>query len=258
MEPSQPLETVNPLYGQSRAMGERAVSVSDGEGLLIYDAVSSHFSVWRLFKHFTINAVPHLLIWLPISNWTAQQFWSLNPFAVTYNHIGPSLVLVSLACYALLPPADRALAGAGVLVVPLLYYVLQKLMVALKYASLSDSEYCRIMTAAGPAGALYQAQLQLLTSWLDRKNVRLMRFEVAAAAARVGTDVRDLAFRLPDPSSSASAHVQHEAWRALLGEQGEGGGSGLGLALQVQPDGTYRVSLLAFLAALLQRADQVR
>jgi hypothetical protein len=76
---------------------------------------------------------------------------------------------------------------------------------------------------------------------------------VAAAAARVGLDIRGLAFSVKDPGESAVAAREFDRWRAFLynststGLQGEE-------ALRKEPDGTYSASLLQCCLALLRRA----
>jgi hypothetical protein len=44
----------------------------DFEGPFLFDSVTRHFSFWRLIKHFLINAIPHVFIWLPFSNWEVR------------------------------------------------------------------------------------------------------------------------------------------------------------------------------------------
>lgn len=177
----------------------------------LMDSVSLHFSAWRLIKHFAINCVPYLLLpFLPRSTWAPQQYYNPYPLVVLLNHLAPIILATMLVACSMVP--DRPAVGqvdpegrsysdldvlGGAVWVPLLYFCLQRLMIGLKYASLSDSEYQRLMSADAATSLKYQMQLQLLSSWVSRGIRPLMRYEIAAASARVGLDIRQLAFRLP-------------------------------------------------------------
>ena len=65
-----------------------------------------------------------------------------------------------MIAYACAPDAEN-----GSFFNPLAFYLVQKCMVSLKYASLTDSEYERFMASPDLATSrLYQSQMQLLTA----------------------------------------------------------------------------------------------
>lgn len=96
---------------------------------------------------------------------------------------------------------------------PLAFYVTHRLMVALKYASMTKTEYEKYMSAPDRAvTAKYMAQVQIIMGILN-KNSATIKFEIAAAAARLGLRLGDPSMRfrvLKHPSS------QVKRWEQLL------------------------------------------
>ena len=82
------------------------------------------------------------------------------------------------------------------------------------------------MSADTRVGVIYQTQMQLVTSLSSRSMKSVMRFEMAAAAARVGVDIRELAFLVQNPEEGAFARRQFEKWHLLLSGAESGGGGG--------------------------------
>jgi len=74
----------------------------------------------------------------------------------------------------------------GGIIIPLMLYTMHRCMVALKYSTFSKSEYRRYMTAPdGPVLQEYHGQAHLLPGWFS-KNVVIIEYEIAAAAAAAG------------------------------------------------------------------------
>ena len=97
-----------------------------------------------------------------------------------------------------------------------------------------------------------------MTSWTSRDVIPVLRFEIAAAAARVGIDIREMSFEVQNPDDSAFARKQYDKWHVLMSK---GGGSSVPTSTSPPPegrptspcegmirrgDGSYKVSALLF------------
>ena len=86
----------------------------------------------------------------------------------------------------------------GAIWFPLLSYLLHRIFISLKYASLSETEYNKIMNAPTvEKGIFYLNQVQFTGEafWKDR---RIAEFELTAAAKRIGVDLCGMTFIIPN------------------------------------------------------------
>jgi hypothetical protein len=198
------------------------------------------------------------------SNYTAQgfgEFRTAGDFAyVLFNFSLPATVFISLAMYWAAPPSVYHSLG-GTAYQCLLFYTLHRLNVAVKYGTLSDSEYTKLMSCktVGEANK-FQAQVQLLSSFIQRSE-ELIDFEIACASLVNGIDVTKLVFTIPPPCESPDAALQFVQWQAFLLCQPDLRGlsssslhSDLEGVLLRQPDGTYQVSLYYYVKSLINIA----
>lgn len=116
------------------------------------------------------------------------------------NYLFPIIILIMVVCYAMSP--DDLSHGVYV---PLAYFVLHRLMIALKYASMSQEEYERAVPPRplreGELDTViaYNTQAQLITGLLGQ-NKELMEFQLAAAAAELGLDLPKMYINVPKKS----------------------------------------------------------
>ena len=128
---------------------------------LIYDSIKVDFSlkifIWELLLHCTF---PWLLPFC--KNIHAHRFSSLDPWTVWNQWILP--ILVQIMCISYLFSTNSVNGG---IFVPLFFFLIHRAMIAIKYSTLSDGEYHRIVTCTfEELIEEYQNQLQLVTGWL--------------------------------------------------------------------------------------------
>ena len=102
----------------------------------------------------------------------------------------------------------------GGLYVPIFLYLIHRCMIALKYATLSNSEYRRYQTC--PSGDIldeYVNQAHLATGWA-LKNPVVIEFEIASAAARAGVPIDKLKFNLSPHNLSS----QIDKWESFIAD----------------------------------------
>ena len=69
---------------------------------------------------------------------------------------------------------------------PLIYWIMHRISIALKYASLSDTEYKRYFECTSiELMKEYRDQMQIFTGW-SVLNTKVAQFELGAASIRVG------------------------------------------------------------------------
>ena len=126
------------------------------------------------------------------------------------------MILIMIVCYALSP--DDLSHGVYV---PISYFLVHRFMVALKYATMSDEEYARILPTRplrpGEMEVLlgYNNQAQIITG-LVGQNRELMEFQLAAAAAELGIDIPRAYIHVPRTPKSAEDGSSLLMWEMFL------------------------------------------
>jgi hypothetical protein len=222
--------------------------------LMIFDTVEDHFHADVFF----LQLLMHLVIFFaPLSpNMFAQEFFSRNPFAFFFNG-GLTIITYLMIISYFGAPSDVFEVMSGSIWIPLIYFLQHKLVVALKYASLSPSEYQRYMSVHDiKTLQIYQKQLQLVYAWLFRDE-SVLEFELAAAALRVGIKISDVHFILPNPTKNPSAKSQIHYWHAYLrGRDLVDLSINETIGLEKRPlDGKYQISVYDFCMVIIRRCD---
>ena len=208
--------------------------------IFIYDsaAVCFHFPIF--LKQMFINTVPFLALTLTRfvikSNWTAQGYdifylWKKKKWgAIDANFFCP-LCMITLLFGVLFVPKDVYLNAdgsfedveslfflvLGSMIMPQILYIMHRVSIATKYATLSKTEYSRFMNCKSHKNvARYQGQMQLLSAWYDVRNEEVLLFEMQAAAVRVGLELRQVFFTIEAPSHSEEAGYLFMQWQAML------------------------------------------
>ena len=99
---------------------------------------------------------------------------------------------------------------------PLILFTQHRLTIAIKYATLSETEYQRFVQCKDyDLCKVYQRQIQLLTGWMDRLET-VLDFELGVAAARVGARINEIHLVIGNPDVCASERNQYHYWNAFL------------------------------------------
>ena len=108
----------------------------------IYDSVDIQF-VWSQFStQFLVHILCPLFLWLS-PNLEAQGF--LDPGAGLFFNYITHFMFATMVIIVIISPTYINGNGSSVYT-PMVFYLTQRLMVALKYGSLSESEYNRFMS----------------------------------------------------------------------------------------------------------------
>eukprot|EP01040_Poterioochromonas_malhamensis_P018099 gene18099-21025_t len=233
---------------------ERIVSnVENNHDLMIFDTIQVQFNPSIFFFQLFIHCFIFFSFLSP--NPSAQGFWGTNFWFLFYNW-GLTLILYVMIVSYFMAPSETFVVLSGALWIPLIYFVQHKLVVALKYASLSTSEYTRFMSCEDSSITdIYRDQMQLIAAWLNRDEA-VLEFEIGAAAIRVGSKLSDIFFSLPNPQKSTSSRSQHSYWHAFLrGREFVDFSIADTDGLEKTADGRYRVSVFNVITALVRRCD---
>mmetsp|Transcript_18139 Transcript_18139/g.40981 ORF Transcript_18139/g.40981 Transcript_18139/m.40981 type:complete len:613 (-) Transcript_18139:399-2237(-) len=220
---------------------------------------------------FWLQFVAHLFFplaffWL---NYKAQGF-TLDPRDPGFyiNVFTPTIAYMMMASFMLCSDADKVITSGGVWV-PLIYFIQHKLTVALKYASLSNTEYQKFQQNKSlPLASEYNKQLMLLQGWFNRDE-QLLDFELGCAAARIGAKINEIFIHIPSPAASHDAFKEFANWNALLNNSKTVQLSGIAIpesctvrelfshapCLVPLVDGSYQISVCDLCRAIVHKAD---
>jgi hypothetical protein len=163
----------------------------------------------QLIGHLIIPLAPFLLS-LRNQGFVCDKFQNF-----IFNLFFPCLVYVALITYFLSDTTDVEIVS-GAFVIPILFFIQHRLTVALKYASLSPSEYRKFYYASSVTQANhYTDQMQLLNQWTSR-NEPLIEFELGCTAVRLATRINEIFFILHDPTIGPSELNEMIHWNAFM------------------------------------------
>ena len=219
----------------------------------IFESINCHFSILVFFKQFIIHISGPFLLFL--TNPYNQGFCSLNIGLLVFNHITPFLFFIAIISAYISP--DNAISSQGALWVPVLYFILHRFQLSVKYACLSPNEYDKFMTADINTANKYQTQMMLATGWLNR-NPSAIEFEMSAASMRCGVDVIYLNFYIQNPSNSEDSLSQFKNWKALLLGKERVSDDEVCVDLIEGEDGSYHVPVFTVCLALLRYCESIK
>ena len=189
----------------------------------IYQFAQPTFNLDVYLEQLLIQTLPPLAMLLfPTRNWVPYGFLSAK-FPIIYNHILPlstlAVVVIFAATQTLGLRDDDSFCFDGFLWVPLLFYLLHRHCIAIKYATLHPEEYKKIVTVkTWEQAQRFQHQMQLITSWsLNARTEQLLDFEIVSASVRMGCDLSCLFFSVP--AEDKSAWDQYLASHRLEGQE---------------------------------------
>jgi hypothetical protein len=221
-------------------------------------AVQFHAAVfWQQFLPHIIFPLSYFLLNYKVQGFAVSYDFLWQP-SFYFNIFFPSVIYVMAVLYYLCPVQDE-LPVRGALWVPIIFFIQHRMTVALKYASLSPSEYAKFQSlrgeGSGTAAERYMQQMQLLTGWATRDK-RLLQFELGCAAARIGAKINEISIVIADPSSSETARKEFACWNALLhGQATVKLNQRPSPALVRHADGSYTLSVYDLSKAIVLKAD---
>lgn len=218
----------------------------------LFDSINGQFHIRVFVEQF----IAHTIIPLAplFANLRAQRFLSTSLLSNLFNIILPILVYIICFTYIFMSKSDRGRVH-GAIVMPLLLFIVHRLMVALKYASLSQTEFRRFMLCTdSTVSGKFLAQMNLLGDWRQR-DARLVEFELGSACIRVAARINEMTLSLPpcDPQSWDMRNLQH--WNAFLSGTDVDITTPLCDQLHVAPDQSVHVSVLDCCRAIILNSD---
>ena len=127
---------------------------------LLFTSYSVHFDWAVFFEEFLINSLFPFTCWVNPYMHSWIDFSSL--IASFYTQGMPAMMIMLIVGTYMAGNIDD-----GEYVLPLVMYLLHKIVVALKYASLFPEEYSKLKSARDNATVQsYQQQVQMIASWL--------------------------------------------------------------------------------------------
>jgi len=227
----------------------------------IYQFAQPTFHLGVYLEQLFIQTFPQVsMILFPFRNWVPYGFLSVK-FPIVYNHVLPLSTLTVVVIFAATQTMgeDVAYCFDGFLWVPLLFYLLHRHCIAVKYATLHPEEYKKIVTCkTWEQAQQFQQQMQLITSWsLNTRTEQLLDFEIVSASVRMGCDLSCLFFSVP--AEDAPAWEQYIACHSLKGKDSGSGNEAGGPSARVLPnaEGTgFRMAAYDVIKALLVHAEK--
>ena len=220
---------------QSRTEQRRSVYIPPEErkhSEWLLDTIAIHFHVGTYLKHLYCELFPFFARTLTpciIKNWFVLGynflfFWKYKVYiALFFVYMVPFammlLILVPIIFNAVdttfTPDEQNHLYLACVM--PLIFFVLRASIVSAKYASMSPTEYKRLMNCSTfQESNNLQSQTQILSAWYFRRSDILLLQEAQAAAALIGLEMRQIFFTVENPHNSAIAKYLFMQWQAML------------------------------------------
>ena len=132
-----------------------------------------------------------------------------------YTWTTPLLAYVMLLSYGLCNGFETD-GMTGACFVPLVYFLQHRLVIAMKYGSLSKTEYRKFMNCKDKELCInYRDQMQLGSAWMNLHS-DVVHFELAAASARIGARINDIYLCIDNPNICPGALNQLRVWNAFL------------------------------------------
>jgi hypothetical protein len=216
---------------------------------IFFDAlgVQFHFDVfmWQLAAH----------LFLPLYPFMVNYHGQIN-LKSAFNNFGswvsPIMAWLMIASY--IAEKNRPEVN-GAFLIPLVYFLQHRFVIAMKYASMSRTEYKRFIECTNPKLCeFYLFQVQLLQGWY-MGNPRVYRFELASASARIGARINDVNFIIADPNTSPSAKNQLHCWNSFLRNKASiDFSTPVCRRLRALPDRSYVLSVYDYCEALLKHS----
>ncbi len=269
--PAPTTETeMNPMFlSKQRIKLTKAKSSSvpeDVKETSFFDTIAIQFHFSTFLYQFMCHLILPLLFFVPNPKGQGIR-WELAAFCSTI--LIPTCVYLMIICYFCSSQSDQNLTG-GSLWIPIMYFISHRLILSLKYGSLSPTEYKRFNACKNvELSKNYIIQMQIITGWtfIDQA---VLHFELGAAAARIGVKINEIYIRIPSVAQETIEEEEEVAkcthssqvryWNAFVrGHELIDWDSKPAPELKKLPDGSYAISVYDVLLAVLRKctADKV-
>ncbi len=196
---------------------KRNLDITDNHKILtkniIFDSIGTQFHASVFFFQLVGHIFPPFLFAFTRNRYGQGLKWS---FPSNMNDIiSPIAFYVMIVCFLLCSDEDRMALGHTIYF-PAMFFLVHRNTVALKYATMSKTEYKRFMTCTDHEMIdNYITQLQLLGGWFSMDNIVSM-FELGAASARIGAKINEIYFRFGSNLDDPIVLSQYRHWNAFL------------------------------------------
>ena len=158
----------------------------------VYRTPNVNFSLYQFIVEFIAHVgfpftfwyYPYTHKWLPLS---------LSPPSLYFNYLAPAFfwIMIAMSLNSESVSFEEAL-------LPAMFYLYHRLMVSLKYGSLTPAEYNHMLSLSDPhrVNQCHQ-QIQILDSWHGPLRFHVFEFEIISAAIIVGCSLNSHYFLLP-------------------------------------------------------------
>ena len=182
---------------------------------LVYDSNQICFDGERFIKQVLIHVFCPFFLWLS-PNLEMQGFCTKNIIEIFFNWGLHALLITMIVCVVLSP--DYVEGNGDAVYLPIMLVLIHRLMVSLKYATMTESEYRKYMNCHDPDLMFdYKLQLQIVTGLLG-KHAGILEFEIAAAATRMSIkQFSEICFKLENVKHSYE-FAQPSHWHEFIME----------------------------------------
>ena len=228
---------------------------------IFYDSLNVNFNAYvflhQLFMH----------IFLPFSiflspNPEIQGFYTRHPMFLFYHYLVPIVFIIMIVIYFI--EVGRHHTDSYPLqycwIFPTMAWLLHKILISLKYASMSDTEYRRYFTATMEFYPHYIKQTQLLSAWQDlskEDSQQILNFEVVTAGLRCNRVVNDIYLYLDNPQEDRESKSHYLRWMAFLANaEGVVRNGDKSKFMQAMGDGSYRIPLICVIKSIIVSVEK--
>jgi hypothetical protein len=174
-----------------------------------------------------------------------------------YVVVSPLFVYGAIATFFFMSANDQYVVGYSVWI-PVMLFVVHRTTVALKYATLSPTEYDRFNTCKDQKIVnSYMDQMQLFSGWRCLSDL-VLYFELSAASSRIGVKINQIYLRFSARLDDPSAVSQFRYWNAFMrGQDVIDVDSPPAREFIKLANGDYGVSVFDVCIAIIRRANKV-
>ncbi len=218
---------------------------------IVFDAIGIQFHAGVFFYQLFIHLFFPLIF--TVKNKYGQGV-RMHFFHIWWNIACPIIIYIMIGTYFACSKSDQEYLGQSIFI-PLMFYVVHRCILSVKYASLSGTEYERFVNCKDKYTInMYMVQIHLM-GWMTL-DPAVLYFELGAASARIGIKINELYLYICDSTeSSISAESQFRYWNAFLrGHDTIDWDSKPAPEIKTLPSGRVGVSVYNICMALILRA----
>jgi hypothetical protein len=180
-----------------------------------YDTIQSQFHLDVFLFQIMIHLVPPLLFVLSTNPYVQGIRWNQWK-AVRFNILDPFCFYLLIISYFYLSDTEINIVGSS-LYIPAMFFVVHRIALGWKYATMSPTEYHRMMCCQeNTLIDCYIYQSELLSGWIQLDDL-VLTFELGAASARIGNRLNETYFHIAVPNNhdfvASNPFASHSARR---------------------------------------------